>query len=51
MAGSLRSSVVLQLDPGATILVQRTSTEWWKVKPRRGADFSGYIRQDRFVFE
>lgn len=51
MAGSLRSSVVLQLDPGARILVQRTSTEWWKVKPRRGAGFSGYIRQDRFVFE
>jgi uncharacterized protein YgiM (DUF1202 family) len=50
-AASLDSSVVVQLAPGARILVQRTSTEWWKVKPRSGAGFSGYIRQDRVAFE
>jgi hypothetical protein len=48
---SLNSAVVIQLDPGARILVQQTSAEWWKVKPRSGASFGGYIRRDRVVFE
>ena len=50
-AASLGSAVVIQLDPGATILVQATSTEWWKVKPRTGSGFSGYIRQDRLQLQ
>jgi hypothetical protein len=50
-AASLNSAVVIQLDPGARILVQQTSAEWWKVKPRSGASFGGYIRRDRVVFE
>ena len=50
-AGRLDSRLVIQLDPGATLLAQRTSTDWWKVKPRIGAGFSGYIREDRLAFE
>jgi hypothetical protein len=50
-AASLDSSVVIQIDPGTRILVQRASADWWKVKPRTGAGFSGYVRQDRFTFE
>ena len=47
----LDSRVVGELAPGAKVLVQPTSTEWWKVKPRAGEAFSGYIRQDRFVLD
>jgi hypothetical protein len=50
-AASIDSAVVIQLDPGARILVQPTSAQWWKVKPRSGAAFGGYIRRDRVVFE
>ena len=48
---SLDSAVVAELNPGERVLVQRTSTEWWKAKPRTGTAFSGYIRQDRLVFD
>ena len=48
---SLDSAVVTQLGPGERVLVQPTSTEWWKAKPRTGTAFSGYIRQDRLVFD
>ena len=48
---SLRSGVVIELDPGDIVLVQRTGTEWWRVKSRPGRPaFDGYIRQDRIVF-
>ena len=47
----LDSAVVTQLNPGERVLVQPTSTEWWKAKPRTGTGFSGYIRQDRLVFD
>jgi hypothetical protein len=50
-AAGLDSSVVILLDPGALILVQQASADWWKVKPRNGASFSGYIRRDRIAFE
>ena len=50
-AASLDSPVVIQLDPGARILVQPTSAQWWRVKPPSGAGFGGYIRQDRFELE
>jgi len=45
------SPIVTQLDPGALVLVQATDTDWWKAKPRSGAGFSGYIRQDRLSFQ
>lgn len=50
-AASLDSPVVIQLDPGTRILVQPGSADWWKVKPRSGAGFAGYIRQDRLQLE
>ncbi len=46
----LDSAVVVQLAPNEKVLVQSTSTEWWKVKPRKGEAFRGYIRQDRLAF-
>jgi hypothetical protein len=48
---SLDSDVVIELGPNTEVLVQRTSTEWWKVKQRAGKAFSGYIRQDRLTFQ
>lgn len=50
-AANIDSAVVIQLNPGARVWVQQTSAEWWKVKPRSGASFAGYIRRDRVVFE
>jgi len=46
----LDSAVVVQLAPNERVLVQSTSTEWWKVKPRKGDAYRGYIRQDRLAF-
>ncbi len=48
---TLDSAIVVQLDPGAVVLVQRTGNEWWRAKPSSGAAFDGYIRQDRLVFK
>lgn len=48
---STQSEIVVTLDPGAVILVQRVDGEWWRVKPSRGNAFEGYIRQDRIVFK
>jgi hypothetical protein len=48
---NLDSPIVTQLDPGALVSVQATDTEWWKARPRSGAGFSGYIRQDRLSFQ
>jgi hypothetical protein len=48
---SIDSAVVVQLDPGARILVQQTSALWWKAKPRSGVSFAGYIRRDRVAVE
>ena len=47
----LDAPVVVQVFPGMPILAQSTGTEWLKVKPRSGTPFSGYIRQDRLVFD
>ena len=47
---SLRSTVVAELNPGTIILVQSTGGAWWRAKPRTGAKFEGYIREDRLVF-
>jgi len=46
----LDSAVVVQLAANERVLVQSTSTEWWKVKPRKGDAYRGYIRQDRLAF-
>lgn len=43
--------IVTQLYPGMPVLAQRAGGEWLKVKPRSGAAFGGWIREDRLVFE
>ena len=49
-APSLESALVTQLAAGEYVLVQWNGTEWWKVKPRTGNAYQGYIRQDRLIF-
>jgi hypothetical protein len=50
-APSVGSRLAGQLPPGSPLLAQPASGDWWKVKPRGGAGFGGYIREDRLVFE
>jgi hypothetical protein len=50
-AASIDSDIVTHLDPGARIHVQPVGGDWWKVKPRKGPAFAGYVRRDRFTFE
>jgi hypothetical protein len=50
-APTLQSAVVIELAPGAVVLVERASGEWWRAKASKGAAFEGYIRQDRLVFK
>lgn len=50
-AASVDSALVIKLDPGTKVLVRRAANSWWEVKPRRGAGFRGYVREDRLVFE
>ena len=50
-SADLDSAVVIRLDPGARVLVQPSSGDWWKAKPSTGEKFRGYIRQDRLVFD
>ncbi len=47
----LDSAVVIRLDPGARVLVQPSSGDWWKAKPATGEKFRGYIREDRLLFD
>lgn len=47
----VESDLVVKLAPGTKLLVQSTGTDWWKVKPRSGSRYSGYVRKDRLVFE
>jgi hypothetical protein len=49
-APNLESAIVTMLAPGEYVLVQWNGTEWWKVKPRTGNAYQGYVRQDRLVF-
>ncbi len=49
-APNLESAVVTILAPGEGVLVQWNGTEWWKVKPRTGNAYQGYVRQDRLIF-
>jgi hypothetical protein len=50
-APDLDSAVVIRLEPGAKVLVQQSSGDWWKAKPATGEKLHGYIRQDRLVFD
>jgi len=50
-AASPDSPVVTKLARGTRLLVRPNSSPWWEVKPRAGAGFRGYIREDRLVFE
>ena len=50
-AASVDSSLVHKLAPGTKVLVRRAANSWWEVKPRSGAGFRGYVREDRLVFE
>ena len=47
----IRSALVIRLDPGDVILVQRSETDWWHARSRPGArvPFEGYIRRDRLA--
>ena len=47
---NLASAIVVQLDPGAVVLVQKTGTDWWRAKSTSGSGFAGFIREDRLVF-
>ncbi len=49
-APRLESAVVTMLAAGEIVLVQWNGTEWWKVRPRTGSAYEGYVRQDRLVF-
>jgi hypothetical protein len=48
---ALDSALVVQLAPGATVLVQKAGGEWWRAKASAGEAFEGYIRKDRLVFK
>lgn len=50
-AASVDSAMVIRLAPGTQVLARPSTAPWWEVKPRSGAGFRGYIRQDRLVFE
>ena len=47
---SLGSSIVVQLDPGTPVMVEKTATEWWHAKSAAGTPWEGFIRQDRLAF-
>ena len=49
-APSIDAKVVAHLDPGVLILVQGTSSDWWKARASKGGGLIGYVRQDRLVF-
>jgi hypothetical protein len=44
-------AVVTQVEAGARILVEPGPGPWWRARPRNGAGFSGYIREDRLAFD
>lgn len=48
---NLGAAIVVTLDPGAVVLVQKTGDDWWRAKSTTGTGFAGYIRQDRLVFK
>lgn len=50
-AGNLQGALVTQLPPGMPVLVQPAEGDWWRVKPRSGSAYQGFVRRDRFVFD
>ena len=42
--------IVKQVEAGTRLLAQQAEGDWWRVKPVKGAGFSGYIRADRLAF-
>lgn len=50
-SGNLQAALVTQLPPGMPVLVEPGAGDWWRVKPRSGSAYEGYIRRDRFVFD
>jgi len=47
---NLGSSIVVQLDPGTAVMVEKTATEWWHARSAAGTPWEGFIRQDRLAF-
>lgn len=43
--------LVKQVDAGTHVLARKASGEWWRVKPRKGSAFTGYVREDRLAFD
>ena len=43
--------LVKQLESGTRVLAQKAEGDWWRVKPAKGAGFTGYIREDRLAFK
>lgn len=50
-SASISSPVVMQIAPGAAILVRNEGGDWWRMKPKSGAGRQGFIRRDRFVVD
>lgn len=50
-SGNLDAAIVTSVPPGYPILVQRSASDWWPVKPRSGDAYQGFVRRDRFVLE
>jgi hypothetical protein len=48
---SVQSPIVTTLYPGSVILVQRTGSDWWRVKMSGNGAPQGYIREDRLVIK
>jgi hypothetical protein len=50
---NLHSALVIRLDPGDVVLIQRSAAEWLRAKsqPRAKVPFEGYIRRDRLVMD
>ena len=47
-AASTQAELVAHVDPNASVLVQKASGEWWRVKTGTS---EGYVRKDRLVFK
>lgn len=48
---AVNTHLVTTVPAGTKVLVQKAKGDWWKVKPRTGSRYGGYIREDRLVLE
>jgi len=48
----IKSALVIRLDPGDIVLVQKSDADWWHARSRPAArnPFEGYIRRDRLGY-